>query len=145
MNAPLFVCHTKNTDEIHISLGVRTETLCGLTDIKSSVQLEEQRLQDVIEGSDSCKNCKNIWQSVKDDINVERTVECHRCKNSYSSHLSRTLESMNEGVVPICRPCYKDLLEDDESEVDIDYKDAESFSNNKNIDRTLDVEKILNK
>lgn len=142
MNTPAFVARTHDSDLTHICLGVETETLCESTDIQSAVQLDEEELKTFKSDSKYCDECEDLWQQVKDDVSIEKTVRCHRCESIYSSYLSRSVESMSDGIVPVCRPCYKDLLNDEDSGIDISYEDAEPFFDSKT-ERTFDLASAL--
>lgn len=142
MNAPAFVVRTHSSDENHICLGTEPKTLCESTDIKSSVQLSREKLENFASKSDLCSKCQEMLDSVRDDVDIERTVECHRCNYSYSSYLSRSVENMNDGIVPICKPCYKDLLKNEDSGIEVEYEDAEPFFDS-DVDRSFDINEIL--
>jgi hypothetical protein len=143
MNAPVFVAYTHSSSNIHISVGIEPETLCESKDIRSSSQLDNQRLEDIMSEKDVCQECESVWDSVKSSISIERTVVCHRCDNVYSSYLARSVENMSEGIVPICRPCYKDLFSDDDSGIDISYEESEPFFDASNEKRTCNIEDLL--
>jgi hypothetical protein len=57
--------------------------------------------------------------------------------------LARSVENMSEGIVPICRPCYKDLFSDDDSGIDISYEEAEPFFDASDKKRTCNIEELL--
>lgn len=143
MNAPVFVAYTHSSSDIHICVGIEPETLCESKDIRSSAQLDNRKLENVMSEENVCEECESVWDSVKNNISIERTVVCHRCENVYSSYLSRSVENMSEGKVPICRPCYKDLLADDDSAINISYEEAEPFFDTSEQERTCDIENLL--
>lgn len=141
MNTPAFLAYTDDSDLIHICLGVETETLCESTNIESAVQLDRKEIKNFNPDSRPCDECEDLWHEIKGDVNIEKTVNCHRCGNIYSSHLSRSVENMKDGIVPVCRPCYKDLLNDEDSSISISYDDAEPFFDSK-IERTFDLDSV---
>lgn len=142
MSVPIFVVYTHRTSSMHISAGVEPKTLCGVKDVKSSGQLDKRRLDTIMSENDMCEECSDIWNKIQDKINIEQTIECHRCGSTYSSSLARSVESMSDGVVPICRPCYKELYDEDDNGIDIPYKDAEPFYDI-DADRTCDVQSLI--
>lgn len=143
MNVPVFVAYTHSSSDVHICVGVEPKTLCESKDIRSSLQLDNHKLEDVMSEKNICQECESVWDSLKSNISIERTVVCHRCDNIYSSYLARSVENMSEGIVPICRPCYKDLLTEDDSGIDISYEEAEAFFDASDKKRTCDIEELL--
>lgn len=142
MGVPIFVVYTHKTSNMHISAGIQPKTLCEKKDIESSAQIDKRDLKNIMSEKNMCEECSNTWDKIKDKINVEQTIECHRCGSTYSSLLARSVESMSDGIVSVCKPCYKELYNDDDSGVDVLYDEAEPFYD-VDSDRTCDVSSLI--
>jgi len=126
--APLFVIYIKDDDENHLSLGKTPETLCGYRTVTSAFQVED--LEEPLKNMDIdklCEECENKLDIAEKFINTEPTVECDVCGYNYGASVSRTVESMDDGVVPVCRPCYDQLLDSEDSGVSKSYSEAEPY------------------
>lgn len=127
---PLYLMFIRSDDNAHICAGTEPNTFCGQTDIYSATQIDntESPVQNLEKnGYSICSKCRDIWDNVSDNIDPESTVKCHRCGSDYSALLSRTVEHMDAGKKPVCRPCYKQLYNDDDSGVRTKYEDAERY------------------
>ena len=142
--APIYLAYINSDDKGHICVGVAPVTICGDQSISSAVQIgdSDDPLSILEDNSrELCSECENNWNSIEEKVSSEQTVECHRCKSQYAACLARMVTHQTDGDNPICRPCYKELVENDNSGVSIPYDEAEPFreSNNSESDRELDL------
>ena len=145
---PIYLAYTNSDDRCHICVGVDPSTLCGDSSITSAVQVSESHDPvDILEGDDSselCSECEDKWTSISDKVNSEPTVECHRCKSEYAASLARMVTHQTDGDKPICRPCYKELLNDESSGVSVPYSEAEPFRDVRDSDQNRKMNFELN-
>lgn len=128
--APIYLSYINPDNKGHICVGVDPQTICGENSITSAVQIgdTDDPLSILEDNSrEMCSECENNWDSIKDQVSSEQTVECHRCKSEYAACLARMVTHQTDGDKPICRPCYEELVENDDSGVSIPYEDAEPF------------------
>lgn len=124
----LFVLYVKDDNENHLSIGKEPRTLCGIKSVTSAFQFGDP--EDPLKNMDIdelCGECEQKLEVAEDFINAEPTVQCDRCGYNYGVSVSRTVESMDGGTVPVCRPCYDELLKSEDSGVTESYSDAEPY------------------
>lgn len=125
---PLYVTYTVEDSSNHYSLGNESATLCGCSKITSAFQAESPSTPDIeISSGSICEECKRKMEIAQEFVNIEPTVECDRCGYNYGVSIARSVENMDKGIVPVCRPCYDDLLNADDSGVTISYSEAEPY------------------
>lgn len=132
---PVYLNYVKKNDLAHICVGIEPETLCGLDSIISVVQVEDPEEDSTTE---VCEECIEKFSHAIEYINIEPVIECDRCSYNYSSYESRSVDSMVENKVPVCKPCYEDLVENDDSGVYTSYKDSDPWREN-TCDRVFEV------
>lgn len=124
---PVYLNYIKNDDLAHICIGITPETLCGSESIISVVQVENPEDEST---SEFCEECLDKFLVAVEYINIEPVIECDRCSYNYSSYESRSVDSMVENKVPVCKPCYEELVESDNSGVYTEYEESEPWKNN---------------
>jgi hypothetical protein len=132
---PVYLNYTKNDDLGHICLGINPQTLCGSKSIISVVQVENPEDEST---SDLCDECLDKFLIAVKYINVEPIIECDRCSYNYSSYESRSVDSMVENKVPVCKPCYEELVKSDNSGIYTEYDECEPWRDNP-CDRKFDI------
>lgn len=143
--APIYLAYITSDNKGHICVGVDPLTICGEKSISSAVQIgDSDDPLNILEDNSRklCRECEDNWDSVKEQVSSEQTIECHRCKSEYAACLARMVTHQTDGDNPICRPCYKELVENDNSGVSIPYEEAEPFRevSNSDYNRELDLD-----
>lgn len=143
-SGPVYIV-SSDDGRMHLSVGIESTTICGQDTVLSADQVEsvERHLEELEDkGETICEDCHTIWRRVSHKVSPEPVISCHRCGRNYSVVLSRMVESMSDGQVTVCRPCYNDLYRSNNSNVAIPYEDAEPYYNmsgDRNIDLDIDV------
>lgn len=122
MPEKLFCVETLHDDEVHISVGLSPESLCGRNDICETIQI--QKIDDYGIPQPSCDECIKRFKENKQDKHFEPTIICEICDISYSAPRSRVVTTETNPSSKICKICYEKLLKE-ENNVDIPYKEAE--------------------
>lgn len=118
--------HKVKTSVKHISVGTSAETLCGEGEICYATQLDS--FEEIEERTDNvCEDCLDKYEYIKEDFEIEPTVECDRCTSEYSASQSRIVQDETGDDVPVCKPCYEELLDSDNSGVTVPYEDADAY------------------
>lgn len=109
--------------ESHLTVGTALETLCGAGEVFIAVQ-REQPTEFLRTGTDSshCADCLTAYE--QSDITPEPTIDCHRCGIEYSARLARLLEHEAVGTVEVCKPCYRTVATDDDTDVTVAHEAA---------------------
>lgn len=123
MTIKLFAVERVGDSKIHISTGMKPVTLCGRKDIYSAIQMQkiDSKVSQVPEPD--CSRCTEEFRDIKEDKKFEPTVQCYICDTPYSAKLSRFVNIDSKSTV--CRPCYKELLQDESTDITIPYEEAE--------------------
>lgn len=127
---PIYLAYVNVDSNGHICVGVDPTTICGEQSITSAVQIADSNdLMSIIDDNSQeiCDECEDRWDSIADKVSSEQTVECHRCKSEYPGSLARMVRHQTDGDKPVCRPCYKELLDNNNSGISIPYEEAEPF------------------
>lgn len=128
---PLFSAYINGDNNCHLSVGIEPKTLCRHSRINSTFQIESI---DEIQGNDNinqlCEDCEEKWEQISDNVTIEPTVDCHRCRTPYGISISRSVEHMSDGQVNVCKVCYEEMYNDDNSHITIPYEDADPYMEN---------------
>ena len=132
---PVYLTYIKRNDLAHISIGVDINTLCNQDTIVSAAQSEKP---EEYSENEICDECLEKFKTAINYIQVEPIIRCDRCSYKYSSYEARCVDSMTENKVPVCKPCYEELVESDKSGVQTEYNEAEPWRDN-NSNRKFDI------
>lgn len=123
---PLYLVKTSNNKDMHIVVGTDIETLCGKHNVISAIQTNKKRITDghgYSEDVEFCSECKDKWDKIKSDVNIEPIIDCLHCDRAYSAIKARNVsEYGNDGQS--CKRCYQKLKNDPSSNVDVPYEEA---------------------
>lgn len=128
---PLFSAYINKDNNCHLSVGIEPQTLCGNSRINSTFQIESMNeIQKNDDINELCEDCEEKWEQISRNITIEPTVDCHRCRTPYGISISRAVEHMSDGQVAVCKVCYEEMYNDDNSPVNIPYEEAEPYKEN---------------